>query len=657
MTDKHNSKQVNKQNHTCSRENPFKQPPQKRIRVQRPRIDFDNSFELEVQNNNKNNNRDSFLSTYLKFNDFLRFSHIVVNYIKKKIGISHNNFSNYLIEKNSKENDEILNLVFSDIVLNNLLKEADIDPNVSKNLIQGKRCLEVISLALLKCSDFECLKDFFESHLNLKRSAIYNVVKKYVPFLSEINPQVNISPWLPSQYTKNYEDFERLGTEKGYPLLTNLKEFKSILDNRGDTYPTDIKEIKWLCETHGHFYQSYTDLQRSPFGCLECNTYTINFEDCVILGIEKGYPFKTTYHQFKILMGNRGHTWPSEIKFEWFCKIHNIFKRTYRRLADTINSCPKCAKYKITFEDCIQLGLEKGSSFVTSQEKFNEIMNNRSKTKPALVDTLEWFCKIHNKIFRRSYDSFRKIDMVCPWCLDRYITVGNLHHPIAEYYSLVYFNYKGCQCIHEHLINIDSKHKPDLIIERDSDLINNIETFQNIVQFSEKITQILLDFTFSKNEKLILNKCKKLYQKEDRYLLIILMSYDSKDLAEKMQYIMEKSQTISFNKNIKILTFEQYLVFLNLTYNRLLSKFEKNSLVNFKNSRNLTIDSYKNDKYFEELYILSKNCSDLLEKIKISSAYNPKRVKYSSSIETKDIYFSNFCDNNQNGLSCKGKRK
>ena len=80
-------------------------------------------------------------------------------------------------------------------------------------------------------------------------------------------------------------------------------------------------------------------------------------------------------------------------------------------------------------------------------------------------------------------------------------------------------------------------------------------------------------------------------------------------------------------------------------------------MLNFKNSRNLTIDSYKNDKYFEELYILSKNCSDLLEKIKISSAYNPKRVKYSSSIETKDIYFSNFCDNNQNGLSCKAKRK
>lgn len=76
------------------------------------------------------------------------------------------------------------------------------------------------------------------------------------------------------------------------------------------------------------------------------------------------------------------------------------------------------AKYKITFEDCIQLGLEKGSWFVTSQEKFNEIIKNRGKIKPALVDTLEWFCKIHNKIFRRFYDSFRKIDIVYPWFLD-----------------------------------------------------------------------------------------------------------------------------------------------------------------------------------------------------------------------------------------------
>lgn len=250
LTDKHKSNRINPQNHTSSRENPYKQPSQKKFRVQCPKNNFNRDFELEVQNNNK---KDSFIGTYLKFNDFLKFSHIVVNYIKKKIGISHNNFGNYLIEKNSKENDEILNLVFSDIVLNKLLKEANIDPDVSKNLIQGKRCLEVISLALLKCSDFKCLKDFFESHLNLKRSAIYNVVKKYIPFLSEINPKVNISPWLPSQYTKDYEDFEKLGTEKGSPLLTSRIEFKSLMDNRGDTYPTDIKEIKWLCETHGRF--------------------------------------------------------------------------------------------------------------------------------------------------------------------------------------------------------------------------------------------------------------------------------------------------------------------------------------------------------------------------------------------------------------------
>lgn len=154
-----------------------------------------------------------------------------------------------------------------------------------------------------------------------------------------------------------------------------------------------------------------------------------------------------------------------------------------------------------------------------------------------------------------------------------------------------------------------------------------------------------------------LKKCKKLYQKEDRYLVIILMSHDSKDLAEKMQYIIEKSQTISFNKNIKILTFKQYLVFLNLTSHCLLFEFEKNILVNFKNSRALTINSFKDDKYFEELYVLSNNCSDFLEKLKTAGAYNPERVKYFSSVEAKDNFFSDICNNNQNDLSCNRKRE
>lgn len=278
-----------------------------------------------------------------------------------------------------------------------------------RTLAQAKRCLEVVASALLKCPYYDYLRSALEIHTNLSKIQVWRVINEYIPYLSKLNPNVDVEKWLPQTkiYRITYDNCVKLGQDRDvleFDMTRN--EFKTAMDNRGLTVPSKVK-LRWRCRTnHNHiWFATYNDIKSSESGCPHCfGNYPITYEDCVKLGQEReDLEFDMIRSEFKKAMDNRGTTTLSQVKLNWRCTtyFHHTWDASYNDIKSSGYGCRHCAEiygfvgkqlhkviqYIIT-TFFLRLGLKIYSEVTVS-------INKKNKKKTRIVDS--FLLNINNK--------------------------------------------------------------------------------------------------------------------------------------------------------------------------------------------------------------------------------------------------------------------
>jgi len=261
------------------------------------------------------------------------------------------------------------------------------------------------------------------------------------------------------------------------------------------------------------------------------------------------------------------------------------------------------------------------------------IMQNKTKKLWIAEITCEGI-KIKGKIERHTFE-MRKGDLAkqtwCPICQNRITAIGNLSHIIIEYYSLkTLIELRKCNAKHE--ATIDEGTRPDLIISWNyvfnNEVASKLEIFSFLKLSLNNISEIAVDLTMSKNINFILSKCKKAYQNEHRFLLIVLLRVDKKG-----EYFTEKNcmkeidndGEIDNKELIKVINYEQYLKFLGLGKEKEKEEFfglneeeqeilkqEKKLRKKFLRTKELAIAAIKSSEAMYELIYKSAKCKKIL---------------------------------------------
>ncbi len=421
----------------------------------------------------------------------------------------------------------------------------------------------------------------------------------------------------------SYEDCVRLGQEKeDLDFDMTPEEFKEAMYSRGSTPPSEVK-LRWRCGINSdHTWNAiYNNIKNLGSGCPYCSKAgkpAITYEDCVEVGQERNdLEFAMTSDEFMSAMDIRGSTPPSQAKLRWRCgiNINHTWNASYNNIKSD-KGCPFCRG--ITYEDCIGVGQERNDlEFAMTSDEFMSAMDIRGSTPPSQVK-LRWRCSIKpDHIWDAKYSDI-KFGKGCPYCFERNKVVGTYAHTIFEYFSLKYLKLKNSQGKHEARVDIIRKYQVDLIIKREKNFKNNIEKNQYIVRIPDYIEQIAIDFTFTFEPDYVIAKCYKKYQSRKRFLFIILLGDEKGHSVPRFQQLINETVDIDYKQHIKVITFEEYLIFLNLSLGinnwRVLSKFEKEIVFNLREARNLAIDSLSSDEKFNELIKLSQYYLSLLRK-------------------------------------------
>jgi len=453
--------------------------------------------------------------------DYIRFVQVIIDFIEKK-------------RENGFDKLKIFETILNKEKFNTLFTKARLVDG-KRNRISARSCLLVISLALLKCSDYDCIFGHLKDEMS--HSSIWKIVYDFIPILGQINPKINIENWLPPKMSiLTYNDCITLSNERDdIEFDMDEDEFNEAMENRGKTSPGDVNLI-WICKAEGHDWDvSYHQLMWSNSGCPYCyGNAPISFEDCVELGIEKGYELDISEDKFNTAMEERGTTKPSEVKLYWICRR-----------------------------------AEGSHHFPSNYKNLNQ-------------------------------------DHGCPFCADKAKAIGKLIHPFLEYDSIALLCLRNCIATHEFLVSSTRQFKSDLRIMRNNNFIDSIETQQNIVAFSFIINEITVDFTLSIKPIVILNKCYKEYQNKKRFLIIVSILKNHHDLID-LNDLIQDTDDIDFRENIKVITFVQFLEFLGLKETKYLSNNEIKILSDFNQHVDLANDSLISDESLNELIELEKN--------------------------------------------------
>ena len=476
--------------------------------------------------------------------NFIIFYRFLIDYIKEKIGVSNNDFDTYIeiIKEKNLKKDKIIEDVVSDNTIKFLLQKSNIN-NTPKNSLQAKRCAQVIALALIKCNNFNLLKKSLEILMGLSSRQIYTYINNFIPFLIELNSNINIDKWLPRKKSLpiTYEDCVRVARESVKDIIFDMtfEEFNNAMENRGDICPTKTL-LKWKCvKKNDMWWTSYDDIQQGT-------------------------------------------------------------------------GCPFCSERKqITYEDCVRVAREsvKDIIFDMTFEEFNNAMEKRGDKNPNKV-LLNWKCLNKSHKWQANYNHISR-GRGCPTCGDRKTVIGKLSHPILECLSTIIFKLKNCSIRHEAYVNSNSYEYVDLLIERNEDFIKNIENSQKVLNIPNSIKHILIDFTLTLYSNVIIDKCYRNYQNEQRFLIIVLYPKGYESLLQEVQNLIQNSNSISFKEHVKVINFSQYLEFLNLIIPinswKVLSETEKLILQEFFYITDLISDALSSDEKFNELIDLNNN--------------------------------------------------
>ncbi|TFG23811.1 MAG: hypothetical protein EU529_06280 [Promethearchaeota archaeon] len=572
--------------------------------------DFINNYCDDVEVIRKNNRQELEMTKFKP----ITFSKAVIEYIKKRIRVSNNEFDKYLdyMKDHGINNDKLLKIIFSEKNLDELLRKANIKSG-KQNRLQAKRCMTVISLALLKCSNYNDLRNSLHALTGLSNRYIYDVIKKCIPILNSINPSVKINRWLPQKpFEYNLILINKMIKKRGWKLLfPKTQEEFDKLRKKHNREPARIP-LYVECDRDHKFSTNAFNLQRREKGCRKCaddDKIKYNMDTIKKLVNQKDWILKYPKNQEQLdLLVEKLNCAPNAAPLSIECSLgHPILTKAHRlnqKLLKDTEGCLKCShikKRKYNINVVNKMIRDRGAILIypKTQEHYNALKKSH-QCKPFKVP-LKIEC-IRGHIFN-SNASLIQQNHWCPYCKQIKSAIGRLTHIIFEYLTIKYLLLKGCQADFEQQINLNTKHQVDILVKRDRNFMKHIEKFQSIISIPNIIREIAIDFTFSLEKKFILSKFYKNYQNKNRFLIVVLLDGDIKKCS--VEQIIQFSSNINFKKYIKILSFNEFLEFLCLLQRiidwRLISKDEKGILSEFNNIYNLAIDAIDSEEELKKL--------------------------------------------------------
>ncbi|MFX1312605.1 MAG: hypothetical protein ACFFHD_08345 [Promethearchaeota archaeon] len=370
--------------------------------------------------------------------DFLNLGYVLINFIKNRIYLQHDNFNTYKkrINEIGISSDLILSEILSEKTLEMLLEQAGIrdvpdkrknPQGPSKNRLRALDCIMVITLILLTCYDYDCLRNNIINKKYIQNKQARNIIKNYVPILKKINSNFDIKKWLPGAGRYNFIKMKKLVEniglkktgKKGILIKPKTEEEFNALRKELNVKPTDVPlTVKCgNCE-----YQWSTTInrikQRKGKWCKFCSLgiYTfsktkelvknVGLRKTGIKGILKSPESEKENNDLK----EKLNCWYGRIPLEVKCGLcNNIFSTNAERLQQD-HWCPKCAEG--LYEQICRWYLEKILSYIFKlkircpQTRLNEIIksyieNNYNEYKKKVIKDLikfghfDCYCEIY----------------------------------------------------------------------------------------------------------------------------------------------------------------------------------------------------------------------------------------------------------------------
>ncbi len=174
-----------------------------------------------------------------------------------------------------------------------------------------------------------------------------------------------------------------------------------------------------------------------------------------------------------------------------------------------------------------------------------------------------------------------------------HLRIGSLMHIYAEDISFIHFKENYVTFENEKFSNYPvSLHRIDtwIKINKKLKIIMNYEILDDIQLDLESMNEISIDYTsVAENNKHILQKLNKNYQRDDRPLLIVIYGKYSK---ERIHLINNEIRSIQKGRNCRLITLNQFLVLFNFnSYYKKLIKY----------ASDLTSEALTTEKAFREL--------------------------------------------------------
>ncbi len=349
---------------------------------------------------------------------------------------------------------------------------------------------------------------------------------------------------------------------------------------------------------------------------------SLTYNNCISLAKKRDdVDFDMSKEEFNKAMKNRGKIYPSDVKLDWICtKNKHIFHPSYGQLKKTKSGCPHCyGNARISYNDCISLTKKRADiDFNMSKEEFKRAMENREGSIPSEVK-LDWVCKLHNHPFLSTFKTLNAVNKdssykhICPFCSDIKRAIGTYFHPILEYISLKLLKLKNCSASYESIISKNTKFRYDLKVIRNKALID-LEEDQYVLEFDDYIKNLIIDFTFSVYYGVFLNKCTK-YHSQDRFLIIVSFVKNNENAVLGLNNSIQRTKGISYKKNIKVLTVEEYLNFLGYYSSKFNSLEELKWFNKINKYVKLANDALESEDLIPKIVKKEKKYRKLLEKI------------------------------------------
>ncbi len=196
-------------------------------------------------------------------------------YFIEKFCFSLVNYIEYLSKYEKKETvfkkigeNESFELIFSQSAI----------PKNRKNITKAKICQIVVSLALLKCENYECLSRELQSFTHKSERTIRRYIIEYIPLINTIK-SLDVNQWMPHPYTDyNFNNVLNIIKSRGFDVLypTTKQEYEILKSATG----VNKMYVKIHCGDPDHpDYEIRFDSILNGSRCKYCTGYTLTYSD------------------------------------------------------------------------------------------------------------------------------------------------------------------------------------------------------------------------------------------------------------------------------------------------------------------------------------------------------------------------------------------